>query len=333
MDQKELFDLAINIIHGNIPDDSQYTELANIPERDAFYLLPGADMIRDFYFGRQIHLCAITNGKSGRCSENCSFCAQSSFAKTDTPVYPLMSKDELREGGLQAAKTPINRFSIVTSGKRLPKKEVALVADALSDLTEENISTCASLGILDSNDFAVLKGAGITRYHHNLETAKSHFDQMCTTHTFQERIDTILDAQKAGLSVCSGGVFGIGETDGQALELALQLRDLDVDCIPLNFLVPIEGTPLANRYELTPLRCLKIIAIFRYVLPDKEILICGGREDNLKDLHPFIFYAGASGMMTGNYLTTSGRTLQKDLDLIDQLEFTTRNKLRMPETD
>ena len=332
MDRKELFDLAIDIINGNIPDDAIYMELANIPARDAFNLLPGADMIRDFHFGRQLHLCAICNGKSGRCSEDCSFCAQSSFAKTDTPVYPLMSKEELREGGMQAANTPINRYSVVTSGKRLPKQEIIAVADALSDLTKENIDTCASLGILDSDDFAVLKEAGVSRYHHNLETAKSHFDQMCTTHTFQERIDTIMNAKNAGLSVCSGGVFGIGEIDEQVLELALQLRELDVDCIPLNFLVPIEGTSLKNRHELTPMRCLKIISIFRYVLPNKEILICGGREDNLRNLHPFIFYAGASGIMTGNYLTTSGRTLQKDLDLIEELEFTTRNKLCTPET-
>ncbi len=326
MDRKTLFTLAEDIINGNPPDIKVYEALAITPDCDAFMLLPGADMIRDFYFGREIHLCYISNGKSGRCSEDCSFCSQSAFARTDASVYPLMEKRELQAGGLWASETPINRYSIVTSGKRLPKEEVLTIAEALVELDLNKISTCASLGILDSDDFETLRKAGVSRYHHNLETASSHFSQMCTTHTYQERIDTILAAKEAGLSVCAGGVFGIGESDDQVLELALTLRELDVDSIPLNFLVPIEGTQAENRNELTPLRCLKTISIFRYVLPKKEILICGGRGANLKELHPLIFHAGASGIMTGDYLTTSGRTLQKDLAMIEHLGVITRSK-------
>ena len=200
------------------------------------------------------------------------------------------------------------------------------VAEALAELDQARIRTCASLGILDRQDFEVLKKAGVTRYHHNLETAESNFERMCTTHTYRERVDAILAAKEAGLSVCAGGVFGIGETDEQVLELALALRDLDVDAVPVNFLVPIKGTPAESYSRLTPLRCLKIISLLRYVLPDKEIIICGGRENNLKDLHPLIFYAGASGIMTQDYLTTTGRALKEDLDMIDRLAFSTSVK-------
>ncbi|NQT73245.1 MAG: biotin synthase BioB [Chloroflexi bacterium] len=326
MDRRLLFTLAEDIINGYTPDIDEYKALAAIEEQDVFSLFAGADMIRDFHFGREIHLCCICNGKSGKCSEDCSFCSQSAFARTDVPVYPLMGKSELQQGGLWALNTPITRYSIVTSGKRLPKKEVASIAEALAELDGSKISTCASLGILDSLDFETLKKAGVSRYHHNLETAQSHFSQMCTTHTYQERIDTIMAAKEAGLSVCSGGVFGIKENDKQVLELALTLKDLDVDAVPLNFLVPIKGTKTENHNELSPLRCLKIISIFRYVLPKKDIFVCGGREYNLKELHPLIFYAGASGMMTGDYLTTSGRTLETDLALIEQLGFVSRAK-------
>ena len=326
MNRKELIKLAEEIIAGNIPDTDIYRRLLDIPDRDTFSILPGADIIRDHYFGREIHLCIICNGKSGRCSEDCGFCSQSVFSKTDTPVYPLMGKKELKQGGLYAYETPVNRFSIVTTGKRLPIKEVKAVAEAMAELDQTKIRKCASLGVLSTDDFQVLKGADINRYHHNLETSQSYFEQVCTTHGYEERVNTIVAAQRAGLSVCSGGILGMGETDEQILELALSLRELNVDSVPLNFLVPIKGTSMEHVHNITPLRCLKIIAFFRYFLPDKEIIICGGREHNLGELHSMIFYAGASGIMTGNYLTTAGRTLQKDLEMIEQLGFIVREK-------
>ena len=193
-------------------------------------------------------------------------------------------------------------------------------------MDKEKLSYCASLGILDDADMKRLADAGVTRYHHNLETARSHFDSICTTHTYDERIDTIKAAQKAGMTICSGGIFGLGETDQQVLEMALELRSLNIDSAPLNFLTAIAGTPMEGQSSLTPLRCLKIIAIFRYVLGDKDILICGGREANLGVLHPMIFYAGASGLMTGNYLTTGGRQMENDLDMLRQLALVPRPK-------
>ncbi len=326
MNSKKFLMLAEDILSGITPGAEEYGMLSNLAPHDVFACLPGADMIRDYYFGRGVQLCTIVNGKSGRCTEDCNFCSQSAFSRTEAPAYSLMEKEDLQKVGRNAYETPISRYSIVTSGKRLPRKEVIAVAEALAELDQTRISTCASLGILDRQDFEVLKKAGVTRYHHNLETAESNFERMCTTHTYRERVDAILAAKEAGLSLCVGGVFGIGETDEQVLELALALRNLDVDAIPVNFLVPVKGTPAESYSKLTPLRCLKTISLFRYVLPDKDIIICGGREANLKELHSLIFYAGASGIMTQDYLTTTGRTLKDDLDMIDQLAFSTSER-------
>ncbi len=326
MNKRDILTLAEEIIGGGTPDNKRYRELLATPDNEIFGMLCGADMVRDYYFGREIHLCTICNGKSGRCSEDCGFCSQSVFARTDAPVYPLMEKEGLIEGGLHASETVVNRYSIVTTGKRLPRKEVRAVADAMAELDSRKVGKCVSLGTLESEDFQILKEAGVSRYHHNLETSRTYFSKICSSHTYEERVNTIIAAKEAGLSVCSGGIFGVGEGDDHIFELALYLRKLDVDSVPINFFSPIKGTALESFHRLTPLGCLKIIAFFRFFLPDKEIIICGGREANLGELHPLIFYAGASGIMTGNYLTTEGRTLEKDLETIDHLGFTIREK-------
>ncbi|RLB16624.1 MAG: biotin synthase BioB [Deltaproteobacteria bacterium] len=319
MNKKEALDLAEGILN-NVPlDRGDLSALAAVREEDVFNLLPGADMIREFFFGRKIHLCTICNAKSGKCSEDCAFCAQSAFANTNAPVYPLLSKAEIKKGSEAAKNGPVHRYSIVTSGKRLPKGDLEVVAEAVAEMHKEGINCCASLGTLDRTDLGMLKESGLGRYHHNLETSETFYPNICTTHSYQDRVATVLAAKEVGLSVCSGGLFGLGETDEQVLELALYIKGLDVDVVPINFLTPIKGTRLEKAKALTPLRCLKIIALFRYVLPDKEIIICGGREANLKELHPLVFYAGASGIMTGNYLTTQGRSLEQDLAMLEHL--------------
>ncbi len=324
MSEQTYIDLANTIIKGNSPDSNLLSKIADLTDDKVFELLPGANLIRTAYFKNNIHLCTICNGKSGKCSEDCKFCAQSRYHKTDVETYPLLSKNKMKQGAFDLKDTPVNRYSIVTSGKGLPRNEVKTVSTALAEAKDTHLHFCASLGIIDDEDFKVLKQSGVSRYHHNLEAARSHFDSICTTHTFDQRVDTIKSAQKAGLSVCAGGIFGMGETNDQILEMALELKQLDVDAVPLNFLTPIPGTPLENKQALTPLKCLKIIALFRYTLPEKEIIICGGREQNLGLLHPLIFYAGASGIMTGNYLTTDGRQLENDLEMLKQLQLTPR---------
>jgi len=324
MKTRQFISLAERIIAGGAMSPEEVNRLIGHPVDRAFDLLPGADLIREHYFGREVHLCAIRNIKSGRCSEDCSFCAQSAHAQTGVSVYPLLEAEEIRSTGLELAKTPVNRYSVVASGKRLAGSEVGSVARALQGLESPDLQLCASLGTLARPGFEALLQAGVKRYHHNLETAESYYGRVCTTHTYAERVETIRSAKAAGMSVCSGGIFGLGETDGQVAELALTLKKLEVDAVPVNFLIPVAGTPLAERRELSPLRCLKIIALLRFLLPDKDILVCGGREFNLKLLHPLVFRAGASGVMTGDYLTTTGRSLADDLDLIGQLNFRVR---------
>jgi len=324
MDKHRYLHMAEMVSAGHTLGPEALRDLAELPDQRAIDLLPGADMIRETYFGKGIHLCNILNAKSGKCSEDCAFCSQSAFAHADVPVYPLKSKQELQAGARAAGRAGINRYSLVTSGKRLPKKEVAAVAEAIRGLEDGGPEYCVSLGILDREDFDRLKAAGVTRIHHNLETSESFFREICTTHTYQERVAAIREARAAGLSLCVGGLFGMGETNAQVLELALAIRELDVDSVPINFLTPIRGTRMEGRRELTPLRCLKIISLFRYALPDRDILVCGGREANLGELHPLIFYAGASGIMTGNYLTTRGRTLERDLQMLRDLGLSVR---------
>ncbi|MBI9074408.1 MAG: biotin synthase BioB [Desulfatibacillum sp.] len=323
MDLRKCLDLADAIIAGSPADDAILEELACMPEQNVFDILPGAHAIRQHFFGARVHLCCIANGKSGKCSEDCAFCSQSAHAKTNAPIYPLMGLDQIRQGAVYARENGIHRYSLVTSGGRLPKSEVQVVSESFSRMAETGVDFCASLGTLDARDFSILKQAGVTRYHHNLETAESHFSKICTTHTYGDRVRTVMEAKMAGMSVCSGGLFGIGETDLQVLELGLALRNLDVDSVPVNFLISIPGTRLGRSPGVSPLRCLKIIALLRYVLGDKEIVICGGRTANLGELHPLVFYAGASGIMTGNYLTAPGRNPGEDQTMISALGLTT----------
>ena len=312
------YDLAEAVGSGHSPGPAELERLIALPYTRVNSLFPGADMLRRKHFGNKISLCTITNAKSGKCSENCAFCAQSSHHGS-ADKYPLRKAAELAETGKSATSSAIKRFSIVTSGRSINSDEIQVVARAIRNLAEIGIRNCASLGIIKTDDFDQLKKAGLERYHHNLETAPGFFPRICTTHDIADRIRTVSKARQAGLSVCSGGIFGLGETDAQVVELALTLRDLDVDAVPVNFLVPIPGTPLENSPGITPLRCLKIISMLRYILCQKEIIICGGRMENLRELHPLIFMAGASGVMTGNYLTTRGRTLEEDVRLIKDL--------------
>jgi len=284
-------------------------------QSDIMLLLAHANRVRQHFHGDTIDLCAIVNAKSGRCSEDCAFCAQSAHFKTAVQDYPLMSVDEIIAAARNCLKNNTHRFSIVTSGKGVSAAEdferICATVRQLADM--QDMAPCASLGILSGGQFVRLKQAGLKRYHHNLETAESFYGSICTTHSFSRRAATVRAAREAGLEVCSGGILGLGETPGQRVELALALRELDVDSVPLNFLNPIAGTRLENQPLLPPLDILKAIAMFRFVMPEKEIRVCGGREVNLRTLQPFMYLAGANGAMTGNYLTTAGRDPATDV--------------------
>lgn len=294
----------------------------SIKDEELCYLFTGANRIRSFFRGRKVDLCAITNAKSGLCPEDCSFCSQSDHYNTDTPTYPLLSVEELVSQAREALKWKAHRFCIVVSGRRVEREELECICKAIS-LIKHNFPVLkrdASLGELSEDMACQLKEAGLERYNHNLESTEDFFSKICTTHTWQDRLETVKTLKKIGIEVCCGGIFGLGETAQQRIEFAFKLKELDVNCIPLNFLNPIPGTPFGSNPAIPPLEILKTVAILRYILPTKQIRICGGRQRNLRSLQPMVFLAGADSMIIGNYLTTRGSPPEEDLQMIADLE-------------
>jgi len=291
-------------------------------DSDPIGLFLGADRIREHFKKKKINICNIINAKSGSCPEDCSFCAQSARHGAQVEKYPLADSLKIGEALDSAEKNRAGCFGIVTSGRRLSESEIDRVVEFVSANRGREIKLSASLGEIGEESFIKLKNGGLKRFHHNIETAESHFPKICRTHTFADRVKTAKAAKKAGLELCSGGIFGLGETRAQRVEFAFTLKELDADSIPLNFLNPVAGTPLAGAEPLSCEEILKSIAVTRYILPEKDISVCGGREVNLRDLQSWIFFAGANGMMTGNYLTTPGRGAAQDLKMISDLGFT-----------
>jgi biotin synthase len=289
------------------------------------WLMAGADRIRRRFRGEHIEICAISNVRSGNCSENCSFCAQSGHYRTTAPRYDFITSEQLTTQARRARTWGASDFGVISKGWGVRSvRERGQLTEYLAAMREtSDIGRCASIGMLDENTAYELKAMGLENYHHNLETAESHFHRVCTTHTYQENIDTVRHAVNAGLRVCSGGILGMGESLDQRIELALTLRELGVESVPLNFLSPQEGTPFGQLEPLSPLEILQNIAVFRYLLPRAEIRIAGGRH-YLRDLQSMIFMAGASGIMIGDYLTTKGRRVEDDLQMLRDLRLAPR---------
>ena len=316
--------IADRIVAGEHITGMEALELTKVAGSDLFFLLAEASRIREHFLGGEIFLCSIINAKSGRCPENCSFCAQSAHHTTDAPVYPLVDEDRMVACAKEAETAGSHCYGIITSGTGIAnREELARIVRAIRRIKAETaISPSCSLGIIDRETALTLKNAGMETYHHNLETARSFFAEVCTTHDYQEDVDTVRIVKEVGLKVCCGGIFGLGESATQRVELALTLRELAVDSVPLNFLNPIPGTRLAEANNITPLECLMTIALFRLILPATKISVCGGRDKNLRDLQSWIFMAGASGAMIGNYLTTMGRPVEQDWQMLRDLELT-----------
>ncbi|MCK4739192.1 MAG: biotin synthase BioB [Deltaproteobacteria bacterium] len=301
-------------------------ELITETNSSIFSLLALTDKIRVAFKGTEINLCSIVNAKSGLCAEDCTFCGQSSKYDTSGEAYPMVASGEIVGAAKEAEKIGAREFSIVTSGTKVgAEKELETLSKAIGEINSSSgLESCASLGNVSKNTLSELKEAGLHSYHHNLETSRSFFPEICTTHDYEDDIDTIKNAKALGMYACSGGIFGLGESWDDRAELAMTLKDLDVDCVPINFLDPRPGTPLEDAKHLSPKDCLKIIALFRLILPKKDIIVCGGREVNLRDQQALIFSAGANGMMIGNYLTTKGRASEDDLQMLEDLGLTPR---------
>lgn len=303
--------------------------MANMEGPDAGYLLrtpllelvSAANKVRSGSAGCGFELCSIINAKSGLCSEDCKFCAQSAGHKTGVPTYPLKEKTEILEAAQQAKEIGAKKFGIVTSGNRLKQDELDMIAEAIAVISSEvEIDLCASLGALEYSELAKLKRAGLSRYHHNIETSKRFYPEIVSTHSFEERVSTIEAAKEVGLEVCSGGIIGMGESWADRIDMALTLQKLDVDSVPINLLVPIKGTPLESAESISCVDAIRAICIFRIILRDKTIKIAAGRESVLTDFQALGFMAGANGMLIGGYLTVKGRDVPEDWRLVREIE-------------
>jgi biotin synthase len=289
---------------------------------DIFDLLSWANRIREHFKGNKIHLCSIVNIKAGGCSENCRFCAQSALYQTDSPRYSLIDEVPVKTAADEAKANGVTALGLVAAWRGLKEgpvlDEICQHFETLKQAGKARPD--ASLGMISSQAVADrLKAAGCECYNHNLESSRRFFPEVCTTHTYEERVQTIRHLQQAGIKICSGGIIGMGETREDRCELAFALKELGAHVVPLNILNPISGTPFAGREPLTPLEILKTIACFRFILPRQEIKIAGGRTVNLRDLQSLVFLAGASALMVGNYLTTLNQPVEKDLQMLRDL--------------
>ncbi len=284
-------------------------------------LCAAADEIRRHFCGDGFDICTIINGKSGRCSENCKFCAQSAYYNTETKEYSLLDTEEIVRQAKYNADRGVLRYSIVTSGKALKDSEVEKMCAAIRQIKKEvDIEVCVSFGLLNEEQFRKVKEAGASRVHNNLETSRRNFPNICTTHTFDDKVAAIKAARAAGLSVCSGGIMGLGETKEDRIDMALSLRELGVKSIPVNMLNPIPGTPYEDNERLTEDDMRRIAAVYRFILPDASIRLAGGRG-LMGDKGEGCFQSGANAVISGDMLTTSGYTIESDMEMICRLGY------------
>jgi biotin synthase len=289
---------------------------------DIFDLMAGANRIREHFKGNKIHLCSIVNAKAGSCSENCSFCSQSSFHQTGSPKYGFVDPEPVLEAADEANRHGVTAVGLVAAWRGLSEGPMLdEVCDRIRELAQSGKTRAdASLGIIKSQKVADrLKEAGLECYGHNLESSRRFFPQHCTTHTYEDRLETIGYLRQAGLRICSGGIIGMGETRADRCDLAFSLREIGASVVPINILNPIKGTPFENNPPMEPMEILQTIAVFRFILPRQEIMVAGGRTVNLRELQSMVFMAGASALMVGNYLTTLNQPVEKDLQMLKDL--------------
>jgi biotin synthase len=316
---KQISAIAKSCLAGGEIGREQTDTLLAEAETDFFDLLYWANKIREKFFDNKVKMCSIVPGRLGGCNQDCKFCAQSARYETGFGRARITTDEEILKAAQQAKLNGVANFGIVYSGKTVSEKELGRVQELVKQIRGLGLRVCASLGILTQSQAEQLARSDLSGYNHNLETSERHFGDIVTTHTYADRVRTIQAAQKAGLRVCAGGIFGTGETSTDRVEMALELRKLGVDTVPMNFLHPIEGTPLGKTKTLEAREILSIIALYRFILPRTNLKIAGGRVLNLRDSQSWMFYAGANGILSGNYLTTTGRAVKEDMQMLADL--------------
>lgn len=317
----DMHQLAEKALQGEVLTRDECREVLATPDHRLLTLLDAAFAVRERYFGRKVRLQMLQNAKSGACQEDCHYCSQSSVSTADIDRYGLLPRQNMVEGARRAAGARAQRYCVVISGRSPLDREINEIAEAVRSIKRElPIQVCCSLGLLSEGQARTLKTAGVDRINHNLNTSEAFHPAICTTHSFQDRLATLRAARTAGLEICSGGIIGMGESDEDVIDLALALRDVKPDSIPLNTLHPVAGTPLADARHLTPQRCLKVLCLFRFLHPKTEIRVAGGREFNLRSLQPLALYPADSLFVEG-YLTTPGQAAPEVQRMIADLGF------------
>lgn len=311
-------DLKTKVLAGYKINKQEAMGLLKVPLEN---LSLAADEIRKHFCGDKFDMCTIINGKSGRCSEDCKYCAQSAYYKTAVKTYPLLNTNLILQEAQYNYAKGVDRYAVVTSGKKLSDEEVEKLVKSLQEVKHKcGIKLCVSGGLLNEEQFKKLNGIGVERIHNNLETSRKHFPDVCTTHTFDEKIEAIKAAQRAGMTVCSGGIIGIGETMEDRIDMALELRELEIDSVPINRLNPIPGTPFEHNEPITDDEMRRIVAIYRFILPGLFIRLAGGRG-LFTDKGKVCLQSGANAVISGDMLTTSGISIDTDMKMIQELGF------------
>ena len=320
----DVIKLAEDIIGGyriKRSDDTGFFLTADLEQ-----LCHGADMIRKHFKGDHVDLCSIINGRSGKCSENCKFCAQSAHHCTGIEEYPFLDEEKILAECLHNEEKGVHRFSIVTAGRTLSDEDFEKAVSAYKLLeSKSKMELCASHGLLTQEQFNRLHSAGVRRYHANIETSRRNFPNICTTHTYEDKLECIRRAQKAGFEVCSGGIIGMGENWEDRIDMAVSLSELGVKSIPINALMPIKGTPLENTERITAEDILRTVAIFRYIVPEADIRLAAGRN-LMENCGAKAFLSGADATITGDMLTTSGNDIQGDVEMLHSMGFSTERR-------
>ncbi len=302
-------------------DRESALDVLQCPDDDLLDLLSATFRVRRRHFGRKVHLYYLKNAKSGLCPEDCGYCSQSVVSNAEIPKYAWLNEEKLMAGAEQAAALQSRTYCIVASGRGPSNREVEHVAGVVTKIKEKyGLHICCCLGLLTPEQAGRLKEAGVDRINHNLNTSRRFYDEICTTHSFDDRLDTLRTVRQAGMELCSGLIIGMGERDDDVVDVALELRALGVESIPVNFLHAIDGTPLERRHDLDPRYCLKVLALLRLSNPRTEIRVAGGREVNLRSMQAMALYA-ANSMFVSDYLTTKGQPVQEDFQMVADLGF------------
>lgn len=314
--------LTAQSLRGEPPTREQALALLQSGDDDVLDVVAAAGKVRRHFFGRRVKLNFLVNMKSGLCPEDCTYCSQRLGSSSEILKYSWISTDEAVAAAQRGILGGAKRVCLVASGRGPSDRDITRVTETVSAVKTEapEVEVCVCLGLLKAQQAERLLEAGATAYNHNLNTAEERYGEICTTHTFADRVDTVQQAQSAGLSPCSGAIFGMGESDDEVIDVAVQLREIDPDSVPVNFLVPFDGTPLGGVWQLTPQRCLRILALFRFVFPDVEVRLAAGREIHLRSLQPLALHL-ANSMFLGDYLTSEGQSGADDLQMIADAGF------------